>query len=308
MVFNYLEKDNMNQDIANEPKVVNYSGKLSTKIKKSIEKFIKHVPSFDINLLAGVYYFNDIGGTGYTEYINKPKSDRTGWDKKKAFMVFDFGILSGMEANDWATWRDSSVFNLMRKEVFTPASPIPSLKTDGYSVQIELSDKTTQTQDVLIDYIVFHELAHVYKLQTDLVPLDPHPHDMDLADRFEFIEASWVPHPNDNRYFSELVEEHDELRNMRFYFASERDRLSSDKIPVVYKHLEFSNFPSLYAMTSYKEDFAESMAIYLHNKVFNRPYRIKVLKNDKVVREFESCIVDNSCPRKIEILSRIIKK
>ena len=55
----------------------------------------------------GIYFVEQLGGTGYTDYVQ-------GSDGKPshAYVVLDAAVLNALQANAWATWKENTPFKM----------------------------------------------------------------------------------------------------------------------------------------------------------------------------------------------------
>ena len=95
--------------------------------------------------LAGIFFIDDIGGTGFTESTT---------DEKVGFIVLDPSVLAKQTANAWATWKDG-----------TPFKPDPK-----WRIETRIEDASRDDRVHAIQYILLHEIGHVLSIGAKVHP------------------------------------------------------------------------------------------------------------------------------------------
>jgi hypothetical protein len=99
--------------------------------------------------VIGIFIVNNLGSSGYTETVR----DEDGNDIY-AIMVFDRNVLLQRTANEWATWKENSVFQP---------------KTDGLTtLHVKIETKENDTTANAIRFILLHELGGTTQTQLNL--------------------------------------------------------------------------------------------------------------------------------------------
>ncbi|MEM7561907.1 MAG: hypothetical protein AAF353_02525 [Pseudomonadota bacterium] len=229
--------------------------------------------------LAGVFLVDGLGSSGYTESIQDVQG------RPVAGVIVLDAALFKRKANDWASWRDSTAFG------------------DNSSVTVRTTIASEQNDNLItaIQFLMVHELAHVYSIGTDV-----HPHwtadlnRVELSD-YPFTGMSWNISPA-GRYQSLFDAAYWQRSKLRYY---QKPGLRAEELLPTLVSLSRTNFPSLYASTRPEEDFAETFAIYVMSELKGNPYYIEVMQNGKTAIRVESCFVAR-CPRKREFMQNLL--
>ena len=230
--------------------------------------------------LAGIYLVDGLGSSGYTESIQGEQG------RPVAGVIILDAALFKRNANEWASWRDSTAFR------FNP----------DLQIRTTIASDANNSLLTAIQFLVVHEMAHVYSIGTSV-----HPHwtadlqQVDLAD-FPFAATSWNISPA-GRYQS-LFDAAFWQRSKLVYYQT--PGLDASEIVPVLGNLARTNFPSLYASTRPEEDFAETFAIYVISEMMGNPYYIEARQNGETLARVESCFVTR-CPRKRAFMQRLLE-
>jgi len=210
--------------------------------------------------LAGIYFIEDIGGTGFTDNTE---------DEKAGFIVLDPRVLASRSANAWATWKDN-----------TPFKPDPA-----WRLETRIESPARDDRVHAIQYILLHEIGHVLSIGAKVHPRwDVAPKDVGPTDGFHFFNLSWKI--VDGQYVSKFDAAFPKRGDVVFYFGA---KLGARDILPVYEALEKTNFPTLYAATRPGDDFAESFASYVHVVLMGRDYEVRLYRDGRLVKEFGPC-------------------
>jgi len=74
----------------------------------------------------------------------------------------------------------------------------------------------------------------------------------------------------------------------------------------VYSQLEKTNFPTLYSATHLTDDFADSLAAFVHVVLLKRPYQVVALKDGQPIKTIGSCWGQSRCREKELILRQFL--
>jgi hypothetical protein len=206
--------------------------------------------------LIGVFAATGLGSSGYAETV------RDGSGREQAmFIVLDPEAAGARTANAWASWKESTFF---RQSADAPVR-----------VRLEIEEPGADTAENAVRYILLHEIGHVLGLFTGAHPgwnaeesAVPRP-----AGGWAFPPLSWV-RGADGAWTSRWAGLFPERGELRYY--ADHPTLPAASVPALYARLERTNLPSLYALTSVWEDFAESFASYAHVVRAGRPWRLTV--------------------------------
>jgi hypothetical protein len=229
--------------------------------------------------LVGIALVHNLGSSGYTDKVFNSENIAVG-----GFIVLDVDRLN-QTANEWASYRDSTAF----------------VTNKQYGLRTVIADDDNNTVLTTIQFLVLHELAHVYSIGETLHPdWASDPTTVELED-YSFARLSWLNSADNNSYSSLF----DGMFSLRGQIAYYQDRaLPASKIATVFNRFQHSNFNSLYSTTSLWEDFAESFAIYVHSNMMNRPYYSEYLVNGER-KDFLSPCFQDRCVDKAQVIESL---
>ena len=218
--------------------------------------------------LAGIYFVDDIGGTGFTESTA---------DLKAGFIVLDPTVLARQTANAWATWKDGTPFK---------ADP-------GYRIETRIAEPARDDRARAIQYILLHEIGHVLSIGAGVHPdWNEDPKAVDPA-KYYFFGLSWKV--EDGKYATRFDAAFPKRRDVVFYFGP---KLEAREMRATYDALEKTNFPTLYAATHPADDFAEAFASYVHVVMMGRDQEVRLYRGDRLVKTVGPCWGQPRCAYK----------
>ena len=192
-------------------------------------------------------------------------------------------------ANEWATWKESSPF-------------IPDSRR---ALRATLEDESHDNRRQAIQYILLHELGHVLSVAGNFHPdwnLPP-PGDLQVG-RYPFFDISWTVDAARSRVVNRFDGALPEAKDTVYYFGA---KLPAAQMAAAYEHLKLTPFPTLYAVTHYGDDFAESFANYVHVVLMKRPWEITVRHDGERVTRMGACWDEARCADKRRMLEAIVK-
>ncbi len=283
-MLEYLNLDNKLHDFPNRPR----AAKLGRHLLQDLTDAISEMPAAVKNLidakLMGIFLVQDLGGTGYTDYVYDRQHEPVG-----AFVVLDAEVLT-RTANAWATWKENTPFT---------ADPEVELRA---TIENAADDNRKQG----LQYILLHELGHVASVGSHVhPPWDNWDCVNDPPDRYPFFQLSWqlkdaqgcaAISKFDNGAF-------EQRSNVIYYFGA---KLPAAFSPEVYEQLEQTNFPSLYAATSPADDFAESFVTYVHMILMHKPFEVRIDKQGIRQTTFAGCWGMARCAAKQKIITDLL--
>ena len=233
--------------------------------------------------LAGIYFADDIGGTGFTEIVRDSRGVAVA-----AFVVLDPSVLRKRTANEWATWKESSPF-----------------KPDArFALSATIEKPANDTRRQAIQYILLHELGHVLSAGARVHPdWNLAPANVPKQGQYPFFDLSWSIDWRANRYVTAFDYSFPERTDVVYYFGA---RLPGSAMTSVYEALERTSFPTLYAATHPADDFAESFASYVHTVMMGKPFEIAMSENGQVAKRYGSCWAEVRCAEKRRIIEAIL--
>jgi hypothetical protein len=90
------------------------------------------------------------------------------------------------------------------------------------------------------------------------------------------------------------------------YYSASADRPPGDAVPAYYEWLAHSPFVTLYAASNPYDDFADSLATYVHTELLGRPFALRVYKDDRLVHRVGSCWKKPRCQAKRRLLEEFL--
>jgi hypothetical protein len=283
VVIELLTLDNLYNGYPEQPRASAANEKLKADVVAALESVPEAVKRRLSERLAGIVFVDNFGGTGFTDSIVDEKGHKT-----KAFVVLDPTVLEKRTANSWATWKENSPF-----------------KPDGHhELKATIERPGDDNRRQAIQYILLHELGHVLAVGADFHP------DWNLKvsampeHRYPFFELSWSLDRAGNRYVNRFEQQLPERKNVAYYFGA---KLSAADMVPAYRHLENTNFPTLYATQHPGDDFAESFASYVHVVMMGRPFEIAISEDGRVVKRYGSCWKEKRCEAKRKILEDFLR-
>jgi len=281
----HLEIDNVYYGYTQRPRAATLSPEFLADVKGAFADVLPVVRKLVGGTLAGIYFVEDLGSTGFSDlFVDAPGDKPAG-----AYVVLDAKVLGGFKANAWATWKEN-----------TPFKP-----GNGWKVEAKIEESAEDTRRSAIRYILLHELAHVVAATRPIHPRwdkPPKDHPADLA--LPFFDLSWKVDRHKDLYVS-LFDGSFVQRSLVVYYLGAK--LDAKEMTPVYKSLERTNFPTLYAATSPGDDFAESFASYIHTQVLKRPWSIRITKDGQPDFTYRSCWDDGRCLDKFEFLQKLLQ-
>lgn len=241
---------------------------------KQVESILpKPVAALAKDRIIGIFAVRDLGGSGYVESV----LDDAGAEKY-AFIVIDRDVLMKRKANEWATWKERSVFKS------APGNPVQ------LDVTIESGDNDSAQNAVV--YILLHEIGHSLGMAScahsswtkkDVLP-------------GPFSGLSWkVEDQGARSNFDEIFPERKSIKP----YAFEDSTLGQDRIIPIYRMLNTgTNFPTIHAASGLWEDFAESFVNYIHVVMEKKPYEIRISRKNQTDVVYSSCWTSARCQNK----------
>ncbi len=278
----FLTLDTIAQSIPAHPKAALPPPGVVEDIRTAIAELPPEVNRLVARKLLGIRLIEDIGGTGFTDMVNDSLGNAVA-----AFMVLDPAVLARRSANEWATWKE--------------ASPFRAGDADRLEAIIERQDRDNRVH--AIQYILLHEFGHVLSVGGRLHPSWNLPPPKALAKgRYPFFDLSWTV-SSEGRYASRFDAQFPERTRVVYYFGA---KLDAREMVGAYRHLERTNFPTLYAATHPADDFAESFANYVHTVRMGRPFEIRLLHDGRMVKVYRSCWNESRCAAKRAVLENLL--
>ncbi len=279
-----LALDNIANDIPNKPRPALVAADFLGDVREAFAELPGAVKRQAATKLAGIYFVEDVGGTGFTDQVFGPDGKPAA-----AFVILDPLVLATQTANNWATWKEGSPFR-----------PDPRV-----ALQARIEAGGGDNRKNAIQYILLHELGHVLSVGGNFHPswsLDPK--NVISTAEFPFFELSWTTVRSEDRFATRFDATFPQRRNVVYYFGAKLP--ASEMIPA-YDWLETTNFSTLYAVTNPGDDFAEAFASYVHTELMKKPFEIRILRDGKLAKAYGSCWTLERCAAKRRILELFLQ-
>jgi hypothetical protein len=227
--------------------------------------------------IIGIFAVHGLGSSGYAEAVKDERGE-----EKYVFIVLDEGVLLSKKANEWATWKENSVF--------APAAG------ENFRLSLRIESDDTDTVENAVRFILLHEMGHALGLASRVHPSWDDARPVELV-RLPFPRLSWTMNKEGKivSYFDDQFPERTFLK----YYSFAKAPLAGEQMLTVYNHLRgHTNFPSLQSAINQWEDFAESFATYVHVVLDKRPWQATIASKGKTITIIDSCWQESRCMTK----------
>ena len=276
-----LALDNIAHGYPNKPRPARLTKEFLADVRRAFDEIPAVVKRRLDAKLAGIYFADDFGGTGFTDQVDTPAGA-----PPLGFIVLDPSVLMQHTANAWATWKDSTPFKPDRQWRLVARIAEPAQDDRAHAIQ----------------YILLHEIAHVLSIGAGIHPSwTIAPRDAGAASEYPFFKLSW--RIAGNHYASAFDAQFARRKDVVFYFGA---RLEAAAMPATYAALERTNFATLYGATHPADDFAEALANYVHVVLMGKPFEIRVERNARPVTTYRACWAQARCRDKRQFLERFL--
>ncbi len=283
-VVEYLRLDNLLNGYPEKPRASRLSADFVADVRGAIADMPPAVRRVFNDRFAGVWFVDDLGGTGYTEMFLDPRGRAAG-----GFVVLDAAVLGKFTANGWASWKENTPFK---------AQP-------EWRLEARIEPDSQDDRRGAIRYILLHELGHVLSINRGVHPRwDIAPKEVPESAQYAFFDLSWTIDRKANRYVSKFDGDFPARKTIVYYLGA---KLGASGAAPAYASLEETNFPTLYAATSPGDDFAESFVSYVHTVLMKRPWEITIRHDGKVVKTYRTCWEELRCAGKRRILENLLR-
>ena len=277
----FVTLDNVANGYPNRPRASKLEPAFLADVRRAFDEMPGAVKRHLEEKLAGIYFADDFGGTGYTDEIGEPGKARIG------FVILDPSVLATRKANAWATWKERSPFK--------PA--------EGWDLSASIEEGANDTYANAIQYILLHELGHVLSIGASIHPSWAiEPKSVKSTSEFAFFGLSWTL--ADGKYISRFDATFPQRKDVVFYFGP---KLEASAMPATYAALASTNFPTLYAATHPGDDFAESFANYVHVVLMGKPFSIRITHEGRLARSYSACWNEPRCAQKRSFMENFLR-
>jgi hypothetical protein len=104
-LVDFLRLDNIAQSIKDRPRAPVLAPEFMREVMAAFDELPQPVKGLLTAKLVGIYFIEDIGGTGYTDVVYDSGGHPVG-----GFVVLDPSVLVQHTANGWATWKENTPF------------------------------------------------------------------------------------------------------------------------------------------------------------------------------------------------------
>jgi hypothetical protein len=275
-LIEFLLLDNEKQGFPERPRPATPDAAFLSDLRAAVAEIPAIVRKRVEERLTGIFLVHELGGTAYTDTVTDAHGTRI-----KAVLVLDIAAID-RKANEWISWKESSPFK---------AHP-------DWRLEARIEKPAGDLRRNAIQFIMLHEFGHALTVGERV-----HPNwDTDLATvtagqalDFPFFASTWrIVRGGEKANVATLVDDEvPGLRTVRYYQPEER-RLPAEAMRDLYASLGKTPFPTLYAATSFMDDFADSLASYVHVVLQKRPYEITVRHRGEPVASYS---LDWTAPR-----------
>jgi hypothetical protein len=268
-VVEFLALDVIANDYPNRPRAATLDPAFMADVRRAFDEVPAPVKKLLEPRLAGIFFVEDIGGTGFTESTR---------DAKAGFIVLDPAVLAKRGANAWATWKDA-----------TPFKP-----DAAWRIETRIEEASRDDRARAIQFILLHEIGHVLSIGAKVHPdWNVDPKDIGPGEQYYFYNLSWTV--AGGRYASRFDAAFPQRKDVVFYFGP---KLEARDMRATYEALEKTAFPTLYAATHPADDFAESFASYVHVVLMGRGQEVRIYRDGKLEKSYGPCWGEARCAYK----------
>ena len=279
----FLHLDNILNGWSERPRAATPDAAFMKDMRSAMAELPSSIQALFGRRLAGIYLVEDLGGTGYTDFV----VDENG-KAAAGLIVLDAAVLAGRNANAWASWKEN-----------TPFQPQAGLQL---AARIEADGQDNRKN--AIQYILLHELGHVLSIGGDIhPPWNLEPKEVPASARYRFFDLSWKVDRESDSYVTVFDARFPQRKSVAYYFGA---KLTAADMVSTYTNLEQTSFASLYASTSPGDDFAEAFASYVHVVLLRRPWQITITRAGEIVKTFNACWDEPRCADKRRVLEDIL--
>ncbi len=277
-LIDFVNLDNRKIDIPNRAYKSKYFDKIAPLTQRALDELPNVIKSKFSSKLIGIFLLDDLGSTGFTDMAKDSDGNIKG-----AFIILDAEVLAKRSANQWASWKENTPF------------------TEGeLKVSLKIENNENDNIKNAIQYILLHELGHVVAINTDIHPAwDREDDQLDLS-KYPFTALSWSLKDKELiSQFQRVAPKYRPYKTLNYYYGERLD--NSEMIPI-YNFLSLTNIPTLYGVMNTGDDWAESFVTYAHSVLMKKPFKLTIVKEDKVIYEHQLCYFNANCPGKLKYL------
>jgi hypothetical protein len=277
--------DNIAGGYPDKPRLAKPTDSLVREVREVLAELPPGIQKKLVPKLAAVMFVENFGGTGLTQYVIDKAGIPVG-----AFIVLDPVALESRTANSWATWKENTPF-----------------KSSGqHKLVATIENSEGNTRKNTIRYILLHEIAHVLSVGENFHPSwsIQNVSQKELT-AYPFASISWLSLENRRNVRSKFDAVLPQRKEIVYYFGARLDAIAANDI---YRQLQNTSFPTLYAATNWGDDFAESFANYVHVVLAKRPFEILVEQDGATLLKYGACWEETRCQDKRKLLEAYLRE
>jgi hypothetical protein len=172
--------------------------------------------------------------------------------------------------NRWLEFKEASAFDL----------------APDYTLVGKLAEPDENIRRVLLEYVLVHELGHVV--------------DQALRDDPTIAELKRLSWPLPEAMAARPLIHYPERMG--------QPRLPGALSPGIYEFIASSAFVSPAALDNENEDFAESIATYMHSVMRGRPWQLELMRGGERVVALHSCWSEPRCAEKRRLIEDLLRR
>ncbi|PJZ64504.1 hypothetical protein CH371_17155 [Leptospira wolffii] len=252
---------------------------LYPKFRKDLIAAVKAMPSPVLNLmkkkLVRIYVCEELGGSAVTGMVREKDKVIGG------FVILDAKTLD-KKANEWITFKENSIY-----------------KKEETRIRMEIESSKDNTRQNAIRYILLHEFGHILSETENIGPNSLQ--DYRSFSGYPFFHNIWITEKDAESDRTEFP-----IRpKIQFY----RNSVSlEEEWRNIYPILENSVYPTLYAANNADDFFAESFVSYVHVILEKKPWKLQVIRKNKILFEMGNGIEKPTLDKQRERIGRIFSR
>lgn len=327
-MLQYLRLDNLLWDFPYE----NVQAATDTQLMAGARKALAELPPQMNQYIDQHFYgFMIVSGVGWTGFASSIRAVPNNSLKSGAVIIINADNIKNKTLNEWLAFREKTTFDFFQDDGTSTAYDIAMNYTkpgSGSSLEENLR------------HFLIHETAHLivnadpsihpdFKYRSKPVPFSEFQKWQEpgepLSDSFPFLTYSWLFDDSGktdageaayllSRQVPSYVEPVLKAKKIKFYSTDTKSKFTLDEAVQIYKGLNGTCFPSLYAMVDYSEDFAETVTHYFMSEVEKYNYEVVLTEKStsgakpQILAKFQDKLWKKpACKEKLEFMKDLFK-
>lgn len=283
-LVDYIRLDNLKMGLAEQTRSARIDLSFRADLQAAFDELPIAVRQRVDRKLVGIYLVEQLGGTGYVDYVY-------GADQRPVagFVVLDAAVLSSRTANAWASWKENRPFR-----------PAP-----GHRLSVQLETAENDNRKNAIQYILLHELGHIASIGGNIHP-NPNTPPQEVASlaAYEFFNLAWLRSADRSQYVSRFDGAFTQRADLSYLTGA---RLGAEAMQPTYRQLSQTNFATLYSGNNPSDDFAEAFANYVHVELMHKPFEVRISAEGQPDLVYTACWQEPRCAAKKAMLLRFLE-